>query len=132
MQETGRASLVGLIWWSVRLAWARNKTSRRRFRQKIWDTLSLRWRFVMPNAQTGTELAIVRAVWLGAALASRSLVRYPLLPGRLKTRLTWLVRLLGKTNGKAVVAAYLAWTWLNDVAHSTPSDAAESWGNTGG
>lgn len=131
MQETGRASLVWLIWWSVRLAWAGNKKSRRHFRQKIWDNLSGRWHACTSDAQPGTELAIVRAVWLGASLASRSLVRYPLLPRRMKARLTWVVRILGRTNGKAVVAAYLAWTWLKEVAVSS-GFAAETWGNTGG
>ncbi len=131
MEETRQASLMWLMWWSVRLAWARNKVSRRRFRQYIWMNLSLRWRTYMPDAVPGTEIAIVHAVWLGASLASRSVVRYPLLPRRLKTRLTWLIRILGKTNGKAIVAAYLAWTWLRDVAVSS-AIPVESWGKTGG
>lgn len=131
MQETGRASLGWLIWWSIRLAWARNKGSRRRFRQHIWMILSNRWRDYIPDAVPGTEIAIVRAVWLGASLASRSLVRYPRLPRRIKVRLTWLMRILGRTNGKAIVAAYLAWTWLRDVAVSS-GYPHEDWGNTGG
>lgn len=131
MQETKRSSLVWLIWWSVRLAWARNKVSRRRFREHIWHSLACRWRTFIPDTSPGSEMAIVRAIWLGASLASRSLVRYPLLPSRLKSRLVWLLRILGRTNGKAIVAAYLSWTWLHDVAISS-SISQESLGNTGG
>lgn len=119
MQETGRSSLGWLIWWSVRLAWARNKVSRRRFRQHIWMNLGVRWRSYVPDTPPGTEMAIVQAIWLGAALASRSLVRYPLLPPKLKIRFTWLIRILGHHNGKAIVAAWLAWIWLRDVAVSS-------------
>jgi hypothetical protein len=43
------------------------------------------------------------------------------LPARVKSRLLWLRRVLGQTNGKAVASAYLAWIWLEDVALSTPA-----------
>jgi len=134
MQVTGkanRASLAWLIWWSVRLAWARNKVSRRRFRHHIWTHLSNRWLMFMPDTLPGTEVGIVRAVWLGASLASRSLVRYPLLPPRIKKRLMWLVRVSGRTNGKAIIAAYLAWVWLHEVAFSS-TISSETWGKIGG
>lgn len=131
MQETQKPSLFRLMWWSVRLTWSRNKVTRRRCRQQIWSSLASRWRVFVPDAAPGTEVAIVRAVWLGASLASRSLVRYPLLPKRLKKRLTWVLRLLGRSNGKAVIAAYLSWTWLREVAlSSTPNEG--TWTGAGG
>ncbi len=116
MQESGKVSLTQLMWWSVRLAWARNKGSRRRFRQLIWAGLEWRWKTYVPDMAPGSETAVVQAVWLGASLAARSLVRYPLLPPKPKQRLIWLVRLAGKNNGKALVSAYLAWTWLREAA----------------
>ncbi len=131
MQEKMKPSLLRLMWWSIRLTWSRNKVTRRRCRQQIWSGLSQHWRVFVPDAAPGTEAAIVRAVWLGASLASRSLLRYPLLPRRLKTRLTWIVRLLGRSNGKAVVTAYLAWTWLSEVALSS-TQAQGTWTGAGG
>ncbi len=113
-----RASLWRLMWWSLRLSWSKNKEGRRRARKHIWRTLEKRWMHMFPEAGKGEIAGVTRAVWLGSALASRSLVRYPLLPKRLKHRLTWLLRLLGRTNGKAIVTAYLAWVWLTDAANS--------------
>lgn len=132
MKETQKASLAWLIWWSVRLAWARNKLSRRRYRQLIWMHLEKRWRDFVPDSAQGIEVGIVRAVWLGSSLASRSIVCYPLRPPRLKGRLVWMLRRLGRRNGKAIIAAYLAWTWLYDAAVSFSVSAPETWGKTGG
>ncbi|MCL4495529.1 MAG: hypothetical protein M1294_12040 [Firmicutes bacterium] len=113
-----RASLWRLMWWSLRLSWSKDREGRRRARKHIWRMLESRWVHMFPEAGSGEISGVTQAVWLGAALASRSLVRYPLLPKRLKTRLTWLLRLLGRSNGKAIVTAYLAWAWLTDVAKS--------------
>ncbi|WP_051351253.1 hypothetical protein [Sulfobacillus thermosulfidooxidans] len=112
------ASLWRLMWWSLRLSWSKNKEGRRRARKHIWAMLENQWTKLVPEAVPGQVSGVTHAVWLGAALASRSLVRYPLLPKRLKTRLIWLFRLVGRTNGKALVTAYLAWVWLSDVATS--------------
>lgn len=116
MHKHRRGSLWILMWWSLRLAWSRNKAKRRVARSHIWATLETRWHQLVPDTIPGTEVGVIRAVWLGAALASRSLVRYPVLPRRLKTRLLLIVRVLGKRNGKALITAYLAWAWLWDVA----------------
>ncbi len=131
MPRVKSPSLARLIWWSLRLSWSRSKATRRRCRQQIWQDLAVRWFTYVPDASPGSEVAIVRAVWLGAALASRSLWRYPLLPRRLKLPLTFVVRLSGKTNGKAIVAAYLAVVWLRQVATSAVF-SSETWGGTGG
>lgn len=111
-----RGGLWVLMWWSLRLVWSRNKAKRRAARSHIWATLEARWHQLVPDTIPGTEAGVIRAVWLGAALASRSLVRYPVLPRRLKTRLLLILRVLGKRNGKALITAYLAWAWLWDVA----------------
>lgn len=115
-QRDRRTSLGVLMWWSLRLAWSRNKAKRRVARAHIWATLEARWHHLVPDTVPGTEAGVIRAVWLGAVLASRSLVRYPVLPRRLKMRLLFLVKILGKRNGKALITAYLAWAWLWDVA----------------
>lgn len=120
MQYTKKTSLVRLIWWSMRLAWSSNKKSRRRLRQRIWGSLAERWRSFVPDTKPGSDIAMGQAVWLGASLAARSLVRYPILPKPLTWRLTWLTRIVGKTNGKAIVSAYLSWKWLRDMAFSSP------------
>jgi hypothetical protein len=120
-KRESRASLWRLIWWSLRLSWSKNKEGRRRARKHIWGMLENRWMHMFPEAGSGEISGVTRAIWLGAALASRSLVRYPVLPRRLKQRLTWLLRLLGRTNGKAIVTAYLAWAWLSDVSKSPAS-----------
>ncbi|MCY0879167.1 MAG: hypothetical protein OWU84_09535 [Firmicutes bacterium] len=119
MPRQRRSSLAWLIWWSIRLAWARNKWSRYRFRQKIWEELIARWQSLMPEDGRSQDAMMVRAIWRGASLASRSLGRYPVLPPRVKSRLLWFSRLLGRTNGKAVASAYLAWTWLGEMALSS-------------
>lgn len=119
MQQPKNPRLLDLMWLSVRLTWSHNKVIRRRCREGIWNELGSRWRFFVPDTAPGSEAAIVRAVWLGAALASRSLARYPLLPRPVKRRLTWVTRILGRTTGKAVVAAYLAWIWLTEAAQSS-------------
>jgi hypothetical protein len=31
-------------------------------------------------------------------------------------RLIWVSRVLGRTTGKSILAAYLAWTWLKKAA----------------
>ncbi|PSR23595.1 MAG: hypothetical protein C7B45_02150 [Sulfobacillus acidophilus] len=119
-------SLLRVMWWSVRLSWSRNKRTRRRCREHILTGLESRWREYAPQTTPNGELAIVRAVWLGACLASRSLVRYPLLPQLLKHRLTWVMRLLGRNTGKAVVSAYLAWIWMAEAAVSSVLAAGTS------
>jgi hypothetical protein len=119
-------SLVRLMWWSVRLTWSRSKRTRRRCREHILTGLESRWREYAPDTVPGGELAIVRAVWLGACLASRSLVRYPILPKALNHRLTWVTRILGRSTGKAVVSAYLAWTWMAEAALSSALVASTS------
>lgn len=120
MHEGQRLQMARLMWWSLRLAWAGNKNRRRQIRQKIWALLSRRWYMVSPHTVAGTEEGVVRAVWLGAALASRSVLRYPLLPKKLKSRFHVLVRIFGKTNSRALITAYLAWAWLGEVALSPP------------
>ncbi len=115
-----RASLWRLMWWSLRLNWSKDKEGRRRARKHIWAMLESKWTAMVPEALPSHVSGVTHAVWLGAALASRSLVRYPLLPKRVKTRLIWLFRVVGRSNGKALVTAYLAWMWLTDVA-SSPS-----------
>lgn len=119
MRKQERASLWLLIWWSVRLAWAKRKPRRRQYRQRVWLHLERRWRKLVPDSAPGMEVALVRAVWLGAALASRSIVRYPLLVRRPKGRLIVVSKMLGRTNGKAIIAAYLAWTWVGDMARTS-------------
>ena len=131
MQNAKNPSLGRLMWWSIRLSWSKSKVTRRHLRQQIWQDLGVRWHNYAPDATSGSEAAIVRAVWLGAALASRSLWRDPLLRRRLKLPLVWVAHLAGKTNGKAIVAAYLAWVWLEQVAISSVI-SAENWGGTGG
>jgi hypothetical protein len=122
MTQPKRPRLVGLMWWSVRLSWSRSKATRRRCREEIWKGLEKHWRGCVPDAPAGSETAIVRAVWLGAALASRSLARYPLLSRGAISRLRWITRIMGRTTGKAVVAAYLSWMWLKDAAHGFPAE----------
>lgn len=132
MQDRRRcSSLAWLIWWSIRLAWTSNKMHRRHLKENIWLTLSYRWRMFIPDSPPGTETGIVRAVWLGAALASRSQVRYPLLAPKVQARLLLVRKILGHHNGKAVVTAYLAWIWLRDVALSAP-ELSPTFGHTGG
>ncbi|POB09801.1 hypothetical protein [Sulfobacillus sp. hq2] len=116
--QESHASLLRLMWWSLRLGWSKNKEGRRKARRRIWAMLEARWMRLVPEAVPGDTSGVTRAVWLGAALASRSLIRYPLLPRKLKSRLIWLVRLVGRNNGKALVTAYLAWAWMRDVAES--------------
>lgn len=130
MRNIKNPSLRRVMWWSIRLGWSRNKVVRRRMRKEICSSLSQRWRTYAPDSPPGVELAIVRAVWLGATLASRSLARYPLLPRPLKRRLMWTRRILGKTSGKAVIAAYLAWTWLKEAAISSMVESAQGWNRT--
>lgn len=129
MRNPQNPRLLALIWWSLRLAWSRNKKSRRHIRARIWAILGGRWYRLAPDTVPGTELGIIRAVWLGAALASRSIVRYPLLPRRLKARMMLLLRIVGRTNGKAIITAYLAWAWLKDVAFAP---APDGWAGTRG
>ena len=131
MRKGKNPRLLRLIWWSVRLSWSRRKATRRRLRQRIWSDLGLRWCHYFPEASPGSEIAIVRAVWLGASLASRTLWRSSFPQKRLKTSWIWMARLAGKTNGKAIVAAYLAWVWLDQVASSSVI-SLENWGRTGG
>lgn len=122
--------LIHVMWWSVRLSWSHNKATRRRLREAICSGLGERWRASVPESPPGMEVAIVHAIWLGSALASRSVARYPLLPTRLKRRLVWTKRLLGKTTGKSVIAAYLAWVWLREAALSAFKDPGSGWNRT--
>lgn len=126
MQTMRNPSLIRLMWWSVRLTWSHNKMTRRWCRAQILNGLETRWRAYAPETAQGGEIAMVRAVWLGACLASRSLVRYPLLPQTLNRRLTWVVRILGRSTGKAVVSVYLAWMWMADAAWSSVLTATTS------
>lgn len=106
--------LVKIMWWSVRLGWSRQKPVRRQLREAICWGLGEHWQRFAPGSAPGTDSGIVRAVWLGAALASRSRSCYPLLSEH--ARLIWVSRVLGRTTGKSILAAYLAWTWLKKAA----------------
>ncbi len=114
-----RASLARLIWWSLKLNWTKDKAKRRRARKRIWSMLEARWMWLVPETNLGSASGVTRAVWLGAALSSRTL-----LSRKLRSPFIWFLRFLGRNNGKAVVTAYLAWKWLTEVAHSP--DALES------
>ena len=118
--------LARVIWWSLRLSRSRRRLVRQRCRQQILDALAQRWQCSGPESPLATEAAVVRAVWLGASLVSRSLVRCPLLPPKLARRLAWVIRLFGKSRGQAMVAAYLSWTWLYDMAVAS-RQAAHTW-----
>jgi hypothetical protein len=102
-----------LVWWSLCLAWTRNKQRRWLFRQRIWAHLGQNLQTSgSANGADGPDMQWVRAVWLGSTLAARSLVRFPVLSEPLSRRLRWIFRVLGHTNGCAIVSAYLAWRWI--------------------
>ena len=88
---------------------------RRRARQKIAAMLEARWRWLANESPTVPESAVVRALWLGAALAARSAMRSSEL-SRIKRLLVLLLRLMGKNNSRALLAAYFAWVWLWEAA----------------
>ncbi|PSR34309.1 MAG: hypothetical protein C7B46_06180 [Sulfobacillus benefaciens] len=115
MNRRTRVRLWQLMWWSLRLNWSRNKMKRRRARQKIAAMLEARWRWLANESPTVPESAVVRALWLGAALAARSAMRSSEL-SRIKRLLVLLLRLMGKNNSRALLAAYFAWVWLWEAA----------------
>ncbi len=111
-----RARLWQLMWWSLRLNWSRNKIQRRRARHEIRVMLEARWCYLLPDTVPGSASGVIHAVWLGAALAARSMARSPRLSTHLTIPVVFAMRLLGRKNMKALLAAYLAWVWLWDVA----------------
>ena len=111
MNRVTHVRLWQLMWWSLRLNWSRNKIKRRRARQKIAVMLEARWRWLANESQPVPESGVVHALWLGAALASRSVMRSPKM-SRVKRLLVLALRLMGKNNSRALLAAYFAWIWL--------------------
>ncbi|MDA8193058.1 MAG: hypothetical protein M0Z53_03545 [Thermaerobacter sp.] len=114
----GGTRLGHLVWWSLRLAWTKNKMRRREIRQNIWAVLASRWCRLAPDTVPGAEQGPIRAVWLGALLASRSMVRYSPAPRPPRPAFRIMLRLVGRTNGRAIVTAYLAWHWIRVAALS--------------
>jgi hypothetical protein len=118
--------LAQLIWWSLLLHGSKQKSRRRRCRQKLADVLA-RYSGGDEGQLPPATAAMVSSLWLGASLAARSALRRPLGSKRLKgARIRIQVfGFAGRTAAVSVLAAYLAWRWLAETKVAEPTRSVE-------
>ncbi|MCY0882155.1 MAG: hypothetical protein OWS74_09175 [Firmicutes bacterium] len=117
-QETPK--LWRLVVWSIGAAWWPRRTFRSRARQNIYRLLGEKLNVLGhgPNEKDG-PLPMVRAVWLGAELASRTAAFHAFLPPEFKRKMARWPRFLGRRNAQAINTACIAWFWLDFFAQNT-------------
>jgi len=98
-------TLVRLIWWSLLFHVSRRRELRRIYRRRLVRTLAGRIGVFDDDMERLSPMALT--CWLGACLAARSAIRYPLRAKRKR-----IASFGGQTARIALLAAYLAWSWM--------------------
>ena len=112
-----------LVGWSIRFHWAHSPAQRRRARVRVVMILRRRLSTLSHSAvdPDNAALGIAQALWLGATLNARSVVRTIIMRRRfpLVRAMLWII---GRGIATGILAAYLVWVRLSrDLYwHETP------------
>lgn len=103
-----------LVGWSIRFHWAHTPVQRRRARARVVMILRRRLSTLSLSTLTpdATEFGVAQALWLGATLNARSIVRSVIMRRRFRLvrSMLWLV---GRGIATGILAAYLVWARLS-------------------
>ncbi|MGC8488383.1 MAG: hypothetical protein ACP5QO_09230 [Clostridia bacterium] len=106
----GAGTLAGFLVLGWRLSRSR-RGYKRRVRRVLYGRLCHRWLHYNGAAVPGSEEPVVRAIWLGSTMRSRSLVAGYRRGRRVPLVVRILARLLGDRAAALVLGALVAWRW---------------------